>query len=157
VKSNSSRIGRLLYDPAVAIHMTMTYYQFFTVQEIGSTKSIIGMIFYAIGLTLFWWANITAKKLEFAFSSNVGNIVTTGPFAIIRHPFYTSYIFVWLSSTILFNSSTLWTTLFFLVAFYVSAAVSEERVILRSQRSREYREYSQHVGMFLPRKKIWKN
>lgn len=157
ISTKSSRIGSLFYDPAVTIQIVMTYYLFFSGEQIPASLAIIGAIFYIAGLTLFFWSIVTAKQLDFAFSDNVGKIVTSGPFALIRHPLYLSYIFVWFSSTLLFNSITLWITLIYLVAFYIRSAKSEEKAILASDYSKEYLDYSQNVGMFIPRINSWKN
>ena len=94
---------------------------------------------------------MTAKTLDFAFSNEVGSIVTTGPFKIVRHPFYTSYMLAWFASSFLFNSLLLWITLLYLVAFYYLSAKKEEGVILKSVYSKEYENYVRNVGMFLPR------
>ncbi|MBQ13661.1 MAG: hypothetical protein CMQ17_04600 [Gammaproteobacteria bacterium] len=151
IKSKRSRISSLVYDPAVVVQILFTYYYFLATTNPGLTSSYFALCLYVMSLTLFWWAIVTAKKLNFAFSAEVGEIVTTGPFAWVRHPIYLSYVFIWLGSTLLFNSLPLWITLVYLITFYVFSAKSEEKVILNSRYSTEYLEYSQNVGMFLPR------
>lgn len=156
IQSVKSHVSSVIYDPAVAIQIVMTYYFLFT-NDLGEIVPVyFGIILYLTGIAFFWWAIVTSKKLDFAFSGKVGEIVTTGPFRLVRHPFYVSYILIWLSSSLLFNSIYLWTTLGYLVAFYLTSAKSEEKVILSSEYSREYQEYSQQVGMFLPRIIQWK-
>ena len=110
-----------------------------------------------LSLVIFWWSIVTAKSLDFAFSSHVGNIVTSGPFGLFRHPFYVSYMVAWFSSTFLFNSLILWITFVYLVAFYVLSARKEERTIMLSEQAEKYQLYKRNVGMFLPRIKKWKH
>lgn len=146
-----------LYDPMVGAQILTTLYKFSVAAE--STVLVYSALLVALlsSLSLFWWAIVTARKLDFAFSKKVGNLLTSGPYAIVRHPFYVSYILTWASTTILFNSVFLWFTLLYLVTFYFMSARDEEKVILSSEHSKEYFEYRQRVGMFLPRIKKWKS
>ena len=146
-----------LYDPMVGIQILTAFYLFYEAPEITTLASSVWLAALLSSLSLFWWAILTAHKLNFAFSKSVGNLLTTGPYAIVRHPFYVSYILVWASTTFLFNSVFLWFTLFYLGAFYFMSARDEEKVILSSEHSKEYFEYRQRVGMFLPRITKWKS
>ena len=156
ITSVTSRISSYFYDPVVTIHIVTTYYLFFTKDDVDPIRGVLALMVCVSGMGLFWWAIVTTKHLGYAFSDKVSKIVTSGPFALIRHPFYLSYTLVWLTSLLLFNSLYLWITLTYLVTFYLSSAKSEEKVILKSDYSREYLEYSQNVGMFLPRITLWK-
>ncbi len=151
--SGTPRLSALLYDATVATQIIVTIILMLTTS--GKMLPLVAASFclYAISFSLFWWSIFTAKQLDFAFSNEVGNIVTTGPYRIVRHPFYVSYILAWFSNTLLFNSLILWITLLYLIAFYVLSAKKEEGVILKSVYSDEYRKYIQNVGMFLPRMK----
>lgn len=148
--SGTPRLSALLYDATVATQIVTTLVLMFTTSGKSLPLVAASICLYSLSLILFWWSIFTAKKLDFAFSNDVGNIVTTGPFRLVRHPFYVSYILTWLSSTFLFNSLILWITLLYLMAFYFLSARKEERVILKSVYSDEYRKYIQNVGMFLP-------
>lgn len=146
-----------LYDPIVGIQILTALYNFYYAPDITTLASSIWLAALLFSASLFWWAILTARKLDFAFSKSVGDLLTTGPFGVVRHPFYTSYILVWASTTILFNSVFLWFTLLYLVTFYFMSARDEEKVILSSEHSKEYFEYRQLVGMFLPRITKWKS
>lgn len=144
------------YDLAVVVHMGLTVYLLITVTTITEWR-IIGAVFaYAASLVLFWWSIVTAKSLDFAFSEHVGDIVTKGPYGLVRHPFYVSYMMAWISSAALFSHPVLWLTAGYLGLFYVLSARKEERLILQSEQAERYRCYQQQVGMFLPRKQKWK-
>jgi protein-S-isoprenylcysteine O-methyltransferase Ste14 len=144
------------YDIAVAVQMVMTVYNFYNVTDVTKLMSVLTPILYLLSLVIFWSSIVTAKSLDFAFSNKVGDIVTTGPFAIFRHPFYVSYLIAWWASTILFNSLAMWLTAFYLTAFYVISAKKEEKTILGSEQSVQYRVYQQKTGMFFPRITRWK-
>ena len=155
--SNTSKSASVLYDPIVAIQIVATYYGFSVDENNRPILSAICISLFILGIGIFWWAIRTAKSLNFAFSNDFEKLITTGPYAWIRHPLYFSYLVVWASATVLFQYSILWITLSYLLAFYIFSAKREEEVILRSEYSREYQEYSQNVGMFLPRITQWKN
>lgn len=157
VRSKSSKTGSLLYDPIVAIQIVSTFYHFGFSSFSNLISPLLAFVFYSISLSLFWWGVQTVNQLDFAFSNNVGKIVTSGPFSIIRHPFYLSYILCWITSTVLFNSIELWITLLYLIAFYSISAKTEEKVIMKSEYSIEYESYRNNIGMFLPRVKQWKS
>jgi protein-S-isoprenylcysteine O-methyltransferase Ste14 len=146
-----------LYDPIVGIQILTTLYSFYYTPDIPILASSLWLAALLLSISLFWWAISTARKLDFAFSKNVGDLLTSGPYAVVRHPFYASYILLWASTTILFNSVFLWFTLLYLVTFYFMSARDEEKVIMSSEHSKEYFEYRQRVGMFLPRIRKWKS
>lgn len=151
MNSGTPRLGALLYDATVATQIIATLVYMATSSGKFLPLLPATIFLHAFSLVLFWWAIFTARGLDFAFSDKVGNIVTTGPFRFVRHPFYSSYILVWVGNTLLFNSLILWITLLYLMAFYFLSARKEERVILQSEQSSTYRKYIQNVGMFLPR------
>ncbi len=158
VKSKDARIGAIFYDPVATIHIAATYYSIFTGTEEQSIEGIVlACMVYICGLLLFWWGINTAKALNYAFGEFSGKIITSGPFRHIRHPFYTSYTMIWLTSTLLFNSLLLWITLVYLVSFYLSSAMSEESAILSSKSADIYRSYCKKTNRFIPRIKTWKS
>jgi protein-S-isoprenylcysteine O-methyltransferase Ste14 len=156
VNAGTPRLAALIYDFAVAVQMVLTAYSFINVTDVTKLALGICLLLYMLSLVLFWWAIFTAKSLDFAFSNYVGSIVTTGPFGLVRHPFYVSYILAWTGSTLLFNSPLLWITLIYLITFYTLSARKEEGLILKSTQAEQYQHYQHNVGMFLPRIKKWK-
>lgn len=79
------------------------------------------------------------------------HIVTYGAYARIRHPFYTSYILLYLAAAAGFpHVSTLGLFAYMFVALTRTAA-KEERRLAASQFGTEYRRYTARTGRFLPR------
>lgn len=147
-----------LYDPAAALQIFSTYYFYYTdYSALNNVNIVLGVIGYSISLGIFWWAIATAKNLDFAFTARINTLITKGPYALVRHPFYLSYSLAWITSTLLFINPILWITLCYMMAYYYIAAKSEEEAILTSEYSGEYRLYSQTAGMFLPRITKWKS
>ncbi len=144
------------YDPAVFLQFLFTSHGLLTLEESPESRIFATAILYSIALFLFWWAVFTTKRMGFALTSKIERVFTTGPFAWIRHPFYTSYSCIWIGSSLLFNSWILWITLMYLLVFYYQVATREEKIIIEGEHSRAYLEYRQHVGMFFPRIIGWK-
>lgn len=157
VESQRSRIGSYLYDPVVVIHIVVTCFHYAFSPLHHATIIGFALFLYVSGLLVFLKTVALADRLNFAFSEEVGKLITIGTYGHVRHPLYISYSLVWLGSTLLFDSILLWITLIYLLAFYYFSAKKEEEAILKSNYSREYAEYSKNVGMFLPRIKGWKS
>lgn len=145
-----------LYDPAVLLQFIFTFYGLLDLSKSLSKVAYLTTILYVISLSLFWWSIKTTKRMGFALTSRVDHLFTTGPYAWIRHPFYTSYICAWVGSSMLFNSWILWITLAYLLIFYYQVAQREEKIIIDREYSSSYQEYRQQVGMFFPRIIQWK-
>lgn len=103
---------------------------------------------------LFAWAARTnrTRPLGLAFGPGAPvHLQTAGPYALVRHPFYTSYLLAfaggwlaagtpWLAPAVLLGGAT-----------YLGAARGEERAFLSGPLREPYLAYARRVGMFLPR------
>jgi protein-S-isoprenylcysteine O-methyltransferase Ste14 len=78
-------------------------------------------------------------------------LVTCGPYRHIRHPFYTSYLLLFLAAFAVFPH---WATLglfgYMLAAVSITAA-GEERRLRASAVGRDYQDYMACTGRFVPR------
>ena len=78
-------------------------------------------------------------------------IVTWGPYARVRHPFYTSFLVNLLAACLVFpHVLTLATFIYALTALTITAR-GEEKRLMSSKFGNEYRSYCNHTGRFLPR------
>ena len=78
-------------------------------------------------------------------------LVTRGPYAHIRHPFYTSFLLAFAAAFLaLPHAATLACLLYAVVALTVTAR-REERRLVTSEFGDDYREYLTATGRFLPR------
>ena len=78
-------------------------------------------------------------------------VVTAGPYGLVRHPLYLEAITVWLSVAVAFSSlGALLTTLLYVVPAYIVFSRSEETMMLENV-GESYRVYRENVGGFLPR------
>lgn len=154
-KNKASFKASLLYDPVVAVHLLTSFYCFFASDYSKFLPIAVPLILYLCAISLFIWSIKTTRQLEFALSATPEKIITHGAFRFTRHPFYTSYILTWTGSCLAYSSTILWTTLIYLIGFYVYSAKQEEGAILKGPEKEPYTSYQQQVGMFLPRISSW--
>jgi len=120
------------------------------------TIQIDGLFIFYIGAIIYNLNIIIVGKYLLPAPSGLSEnhkLIKKGPFGIIRHPLYVSYILILagLSLTLL----TYWIlipTLFVIVGIYPTAKAEEELLIEKF--GEQYREYKKKVGMFFP--KIWR-
>jgi protein-S-isoprenylcysteine O-methyltransferase Ste14 len=111
------------------------------------------LLLYLSALGLFWWTIIATgrRRLPACFTSiEPSALVTKGPYTLIRHPFYTSYLMVWGVGAIVTLSPLLLLTFIAMCTLYVSAARREEKALLIGIHSAEYLRYRNSTGMFFP-------
>lgn len=114
---------------------------------------IIGFLIFYLGAVTYYLTIIVAGKyLRPAPSGTLDHhrLVRKGPFALIRHPLYVSYILVLAGlSLVLLNCWLLIPTLFMVVGIYPTARAEE--TVLMAQFGDEYTKYRQEIGMFFPK------
>jgi protein-S-isoprenylcysteine O-methyltransferase Ste14 len=113
-----------------------------------------GIVMYTMAVTLFLSTMEAARgtRMQRAFIDHPlpDQLITTGPYRWVRHPFYLGYIIGALAPAVAIDN--VWIALISvgMIGMVVVAAVREERVWLAGPRADAYREYRARVGMFLP-------
>jgi protein-S-isoprenylcysteine O-methyltransferase Ste14 len=74
-----------------------------------------------------------------------------GPYRLVRHPFYLSYLLFWTGTAMACGGLWPWLTPAAMTAVYFRAAMLEERKFRRSRLAGAYDLYRSQAGMFLPR------
>jgi protein-S-isoprenylcysteine O-methyltransferase Ste14 len=116
---------------------------------------IIGLIIFYVGAITYNLNIIFAgRNLRPAQSGIIEDhkLIQNGPFGIIRHPLYVSYILILVGlSLILLIYWLLIPTIFIIIGIYPTAKAEEKNLI--EEFGEEYIEYKQKVGMFFPKLK----
>ena len=115
----------------------------------------LGALFYFPGMSLLVWARLTLGKNYFV-STGFGaqlfeghQLVTSGPFAILRHPMYAGLILAALGSLLLYFT---WTTLYFACfAPLMFIRARREEAALSAEFGERWIEYCKRVPAFIPR------
>lgn len=115
-------------------------------------RLFLASILFVCSAVLFIFSIRThhGHELNFAFTQVVSkNLVTTGPYSLVRHPLYTSYILAWVAGVLASNLYLIVPTIGMFV-LYFRAAKHEEETLLKSQFGEEYRSYVARTKMFIP-------
>jgi protein-S-isoprenylcysteine O-methyltransferase Ste14 len=116
----------------------------------------LGSLLYFPGMSLALWARLTLGKNYFP-STGLGvqlfaghQLVTSGPFAILRHPMYAGLILAALGGLLIYMT---WTTLF-LACFapLIAVRARREEAALALEFGEQWQVYCQRVPMWIPRR-----
>jgi protein-S-isoprenylcysteine O-methyltransferase Ste14 len=115
---------------------------------------IIGALLYFPGLALVLWGRLALGKNYFV-STGLGvqlfkgqQLVTTGPYAIVRHPMYLGLMLAALGSLLVYMT---WTTVYFAcVSTLILLRSRREEEALAAEFGEQWRVYCKHVKAFLP-------
>jgi protein-S-isoprenylcysteine O-methyltransferase Ste14 len=142
---------------AASIYVCMSVQLFGVVwrQEVAPGCRLAGLLLFLLAHLLFWSAVAVHRQdpPAIAFSDRPPrSLVTGGPYRLVRHPFYASYLVAWLAGACVAGSPWLALAAAWMFVFYYLAASREEAELLASGAlGAEYRRYRRRTGMFLPR------
>ncbi|MGB6944042.1 MAG: isoprenylcysteine carboxylmethyltransferase family protein [Bryobacteraceae bacterium] len=121
--------------------------------DVNGVRGISGAALYVAALGLFWWAIKTNlhQPLSAAFSPDLpAHLTAHGPYRMIRHPLYCSYLMCWLAGWVATGRWWLAPTIAIMIVLYMRAAAEEERKFARSALAQAYLEYRARTGLLLP-------
>lgn len=136
----------VIFNMFLLVYLTWTLVQPVVAQIIGAL--------IMIGSAWLFFAAIKASKeaqLRFAFDpEKPHSLLDSGPYALVRHPFYVSYIMLWLGWAL--AAWSLWTLPIFviLLVLYINAAQMEERNFAGTPMADDHVAYKRRVGFFWP-------
>lgn len=116
---------------------------------------IVGFLLYFPGMAILLWGRLTLGRNYFV-STGFGaqlfkghQLVTSGPFAIVRHPMYVGLILAALGSLLIY---TTWTTVYFACfAPLILVRARREETALSAEFGEQWEEYCKHVPAYVPR------
>lgn len=114
----------------------------------------LGSVLNLVALVLFWVTMLYVKNRVFSviFSQKSPDFLhLEGPYRYVRHPFYTAYLFVYVSVILSLWVWPLQLLCLILITYYVFAARQEEACFLKGPLAEQYLAYQALTGMFLPR------
>jgi protein-S-isoprenylcysteine O-methyltransferase Ste14 len=116
-----------------------------------------GFCLHLSAIALFGWAVFATRQNRPAMAfagERPDHIFRWGPYAYIRHPFYTSYLLFWLGCAIATSSLILLLVFLSLAVIYTIAALGEERNFSRSPIRDEYEAFRKSTGLFWPKLRL---
>lgn len=119
----------------------------------GSNWAIAGIGLYVLATLLFLSALEAARRIRlprtFVDDPMPRALITTGPFAVVRHPFYIAYSLAWLAAPIATHGPFIGLLSLGVIGSYVIAARREEKQ-LEDCFGEAYRAYKLGTGMVVP-------
>ena len=121
--------------------------------QITVAAGVLATLLYTLSLVLFWCA-IKAnwrRPLTAAFSDDAPrHIVLRGPYRLVRHPVYSSYLLAWMAGVVATREPWLLVTVVAMGVIYYVAARKEERKFMSGPLAADYAAYRSRTGMFVP-------
>ena len=148
---NNPRI-RALQDVGVAFAV-VHFFGLILLGSAGPPWAVAGIVMYVLAALLFLSALESARRVQLPRTlvddPMPTALITTGPFAFVRHPFYLAYSLAWMAAPVATHGPMI--TLFGVaaVATYIVAARREERQ-LEAHFGDAYRAYRLKAGLLLP-------
>ncbi len=123
--------------------------------QIRAGMLALGALLYFPGMSFVLWGRLALGKNYFV-STGFGaqlfaghQLVTRGPFAIVRHPMYTGLILAALGSLLIYPT---WTTLLFACfAPMITVRARREEKVLLAEFGEQWIEYCKRIPAFFPR------
>ncbi len=144
-------IGGIVFQFPSRFHSVFGWLKFASPHQ--TVIQIIGfIIFYTGAVTYNINIIVVGKYLRPAPSGTLENhkLIQKGPFRIIRHPLYVSYMLITAGlALVLLSYWLLIPTLLILTGIYPTAGAEE--AVLIEQFGDQYIRYKQRVGMFFPK------
>ena len=109
---------------------------------------VAGYVAIALGLLLIIWAKYSFKKIFTWVGFNPSNLITKGPYKLVRHPMYLGLIFVFVGWWWVWAAVYAFYFGMFILAQLWLLAYLEEKLMLEKTYAKEYIEYRQATGMF---------
>jgi protein-S-isoprenylcysteine O-methyltransferase Ste14 len=115
---------------------------------------LVGSLLYFTGLALALWGRLTLGRQYFV-SSSLGaqlfaghRLITSGPYALVRHPMYLGIILTGIGGLLLYRTWTF--ALILLTGLGTILRARREEVVLAAEFGEEWREYCQKTPGWLP-------
>ncbi|HET9647912.1 MAG TPA: isoprenylcysteine carboxylmethyltransferase family protein [Microlunatus sp.] len=122
-------------------------------RPVGRAADRAGTVMLLAALALFW-SSIRVNReqpLSLSFSTDrPDHLITRGPYRLIRHPFYLSYLLAWSAAPVATRRWWVGVGPVIMAVLYRRAARFEEAKFLASPLAECYRDYQRSTGMFLP-------
>ncbi|KAK5652302.1 hypothetical protein OQA88_10650 [Cercophora sp. LCS_1] len=136
----------------IAIHTHGVYHRLFTPQPSLPPWNLVLILLLQICSHALWtWTRRTVSRNEFtrALSRDVPKkLVTTGPYAYTRNPFYASYLMSFAATAVLSGRGVDYMVLGASYVAYWLVAVGEERKFMQSELRGEYEAFRRGRARF---------
>jgi len=119
---------------------------------------ITGLVLIILGESTRFWAILYAGGATRTRNVGASELVTAGPYGLIRNPLYLGNIIIYLGVVFVAGGPWMWQLLVITLAFFTwqySQIITLEEDTLLGIFGEEYRQYQEHVPRIFPRFSAW--
>lgn len=124
------------------------------ITNIASRSASLALAVLSLSLFLLSARETYYRPLYVVFSKDdrkdQEKLLQDGPFALLRHPYYSSYLLNYLAAAVGAYTMTNWLVLIFAAGMYNFAAIQEEKRLLQGPLRQEYMAYKQRTIGLIP-------
>lgn len=139
---------------AVTVGAVILGQQSFTAAGIISALKIpsliIGIIFSALGI-LLWYGAVIRSKVDDSIAEN--KLVTTGVYGLVRNPIYSAFMFLCTGALFISGNVFFYPLFFFYWIFMALLMINTEEKWLEATYGKQYTEYKKKVNRCIPWKR----
>ena len=156
-------LGYILFRSIVGVPLLLAVFQYcffpgrypWSYLCLPLATRIMGAVAAVIALLLLAWSH---RTLGGNFSTGLApknnhNIVTEGPYALIRHPMYLAYFVLFVSAFLISENWVIGVTGVAIIGMLMTVRRVREERFLIERFGDSYREYKEKTGTFIPRTK----
>lgn len=117
---------------------------------VSPVLNIIGVVLCGLGIGFAIWARLHIGRnwgMPMSIKENP-ELITSGPYSVVRHPIYTGVIFA-LLGTALNNTGIVFVICALFAAYFIYSATREEKLMMQ-QFPEQYAAYRQRTKMIIP-------
>ena|ERR1700719_250478 len=141
------RLGGLLAVGELSIFLDYGHWHLMPALRVPALQ-ITGLVVYACTLAALMWTDICLVR-HFQGESTHRQLMTTGPFAVVRHPRYASLLLGKLGISLLFASIFAWFSLLVSI-FLIRRRIGLEETHLQEVFGSRYNRYREHKQRLFP-------
>ncbi len=151
--SNTKPLGFLIVSVLSVINLAWFGHLLWRYPKSTAQLSIVLALFLAAAALFFSAVSASRRaRLRLLFDpSQPDQLLESGPYRYIRHPFYTSYLLYWLGCAIATAHPVNIGFFVLLVPLLMAGARAEEESFAQSPLAQQYADYRRRTGRFWPR------
>ena len=115
--------------------------------------AVLGVAMQSISVFVFGWCIGTSGRRNLSLAggdSRSTRLLTEGPYALVRHPFYTSYIIFWVGGIAVACSVFTIASALLMIGIYLHVSRREDEVLAKRFEG-EFAQWHDNTGAFFPK------
>lgn len=152
MKNNNLKFSKkaIKIGSLIAFGISLIGFFFLVKKQLIISTNPVSISIQVCAFAIMIWARITFGMRSFhaAANSTKGELVTNGPYKLLRHPIYASIIYFFLASIIAFPTIETCMGVFAIVGGTYARMIFEE--ISLKETYKEYESYSQQAKRIIP-------